>query len=584
MVSAGLALAACIVPPVCVLVVAVWTAAIYWRLKRLAGQQKGPPAPPPAARASALETVELPPPSHPVSLLASHLPPPRSTLDAHPPFSSTPTTSILRTDLFASLPSPRPPPPPEPRFSIRTTFARDGSRVLARQTTSSAGHGGGQGQDEGGAERPMRPARTRRDRGQFGIGSGDDERWELVQGGGAAPLDMDDRAGPVVIVDGDATVTPRRRAGLTRRSSTWSARDFEGVLLRASSSPHRSPSHSIPSHVHAASLSPSRPGARPLPPGARHESSRTSADGDGATSSEASGEALTTPLSSQESGGPLLGRQRRAEGRQEWAEQQWGGQVEYVSTGAPTSSTSGAGVEPLSTTAHARTPSDISSSNSFFFGTTTAPLPPGSASGSSAGHGQRRQSTWSTSTYEAVFTDFPSRSTRPLRPSIVYQQRSPPPRPAPVDVRSLPERRGSRAGIAGPPALTHSATSPAALEPYSQRAVGAPTRSTTFHSRADHAQERPTSPWFTGPSLAHTPHPPPPLPSHDWLPSAHLERLDARRERSAILAARRPVSWLGRQGSNGSLPESVPAFGNLEIVNPDAETLNTPAVSPALAL
>ncbi|GAA5910750.1 hypothetical protein JCM8208_003554 [Rhodotorula glutinis] len=580
MVSTGLALAACIVPPVCVVVVAVWTVAIYWRLKRLAGQKKGSTAPP-ATFASPLETVQLHPPSHPAFALASHRLPPRSTLDTHLSCSS---TSILRTDLFASLPSPRPPPPPEPRFSIRTTFARDGSRVLARPTTGSAGHGEGQ---RAGEEAPARPARTRRDRGQFGIGSGDDdERWEVVQSDRRARLSNDDdRAGPIVVVDGEVTVTPRRRAGLTRRSSTWSAHDLEGVFLpRSTASPH-SASHSIPLSAHAASLSPSRPGPRPLPPGARHEpSTRTSGEGGGTATSETSGEAGSTPLSSQESGGPLLGRVGEREGRHEWVERHWAGEVEYVSTGAQTDSTGINGVKALSSSAHARSRSDVSTAThgSFFFGTTTAPLPPGSASGSSAGHGQRRQSTWSTSTYEAVFTDLPTRS-RPVRPSTAFQQRHAPPAPAPIDVRSLPERRNSHAVVCAPPALTHSATSPAALEPYSQRPIGTPARSTTLPPRHFHPREHPTSPWFASPSLAHPPPRPPPPPSHDWLPSAHLERLDARRERSAILAARRPVSWLGRQGSNGSLPDSVPAVGNLEVVNPDVEALTASAARPGLA-
>jgi len=330
MVSTGLALAACIVPPACVLIVVVWTAAIFWRLKRLAGQQKSPAAPPPAL-ASPLETVELHQPSHPACVLASHLHPPRPDLDTHPPFSSTPTTSILRTDLFASLPSPRPPPPPEPRFSIRTTFARDGSRVLARPAAGSAAHGEGRRAGEGGEDRPARPARTRRDRGQFGIGSGDDDdgRWELVQGGARALLPGEGGPGPLVVVQGDETVTLRRRAGLTRRSSTWSAHDFDGVVLPPSSSPHGLSSHSTSSHAHAASPSPSRPGPRPLPPGARHESSsRTSGEGGGAASSEVSGESRSTPLSSQESGGPLLRGQQVGAGRQEWLEREWGGEVE----------------------------------------------------------------------------------------------------------------------------------------------------------------------------------------------------------------------------------------------------------------
>ncbi|GAA5930972.1 hypothetical protein JCM3775_000766 [Rhodotorula graminis] len=570
MVSTGLALAACIVPPACVFVVVVWTTIIYWRLKRLARPHKSTAAPP-APLASPLETVEL----HPALVL----PQPRFPPDTHPPFCTTSTAAILRTDLFASLPSPRPPPPPEPRFSIRTTFARDGSRVLARPAPSVAGQGEGRQTGDGNGEASARPARTRRDRGQSGIGSGDDdERWELVQGGHRAPLDGDDdRAGPVVNVDGEATVTPRRRAGLTRRSSTWSARDLEGVFLGPSATSRSPTSHLNLPHAHAASLSPSRGGPRPLPPGARHESS-TRTSGDERGTSETSGEAGLTPMSSQESGGPLLGRQGGSDRRHEWAERNWGGQVEYVSTHAPTSSTRGNGVEALPTTAHAHSPSDsILSLNSFFFGTTSAPLPPGSASGSSAGHGQRRQSTWSTSTYEAVFTDLPTRS-RPVRASIAFQSRHAPPAPPPIDVRSLPERHISHAVALtdAPPALTHAATSPAAFEPYSKRPVGAPTRSSTLPPRSTDPHEHPSSPGNAPPS-SHHPSPPLPPPSHDWLPSAHLSRLDARRERSAILAARRPVSWLGRQGSNGSLPESVPAFGNLEIVNPDIDALNAPA-------
>ncbi|BGP48759.1 Complex III assembly protein translocase and chaperone [Rhodotorula kratochvilovae] len=578
MVSSAVFLAACIVPPVCALFVVAWTLGIYLRIKRLAA----PPVavPPPTLP---LPTVQLAP-AHPVFNPALFFSP-------HPPHTSgTPLdqrTTVLRADFLAALPPP-PPPPPEPRFSIRTTLARDGSRVLARQPTgSSTGHAGASGSGSGeGSEERSRPERTRRDRRTFGIGDADDERahgWEVVDA-----LDC----AQVAENEGEATLTPRRGRGLRRRrNSTWSARDFDGVLP----SPVVSPSSlSSPARTHPYT----RPGPRPLPPGAGylpapHDAAPTSDDGARAAS-ETSGEAFTPLESSQESGAPMLLRQGTIAGRSPPEQGDEGREVVvrplresgwvFVQHAPQCQSSAGweletdaGGAVTLAGGARssARPLSDEYSlsarSSQQYFGTSVVPLPPGTPSGSSSGHGGvHRQSAGSNSTYEAVFTDFPGRS-----PAARARRSSPGPRSA----LRPPQARDSLAST-GTAALEELEGYAASLGSSLSLPPGhgslPPPRASTLPVRApSHGRRQGSAPWFATPAAPSLPAPPPEQQEHE-----REERLDTEKEREAILAARRPISWLARQASNGSLPEGVlPGFGNLATSAAPSATQPTPSTS-----
>lgn len=192
-------------------------------------------------------------------------------------------------------------------------------------------------------------------------------------------------------------------------------------------------------------------------------------------------------------------------------------------------------------------------------------LPPGTPSGSSNGHEQHRQSAWSDSTYESVCTDFPSRSTRALRESSTGQHFVSHSTSATHVLRPLPERRDSLAPAGAAPVFHHAATSPPAFYTHPHRPSGVAARAHTLPSRAPARSRSPGSaPWFAG-TTSPAPHARN-VARDEGEGEGPVERLESSRHHAAILAGRRPISWFGRQASNGSLPEgTLLGFGSLEV-------------------
>ncbi|GJN91001.1 hypothetical protein Rhopal_004015-T1 [Rhodotorula paludigena] len=529
MVSNAVFLAACIVPPVCLVAVIAWTWWILRRIRRLSQAPAPVPAPilPPASLPLTLAFTPSPP----------HLVPP-----FHPAPSPSGTLSVLRSDLYAALPPP-PPAPPEPRFSIRTTLAPDGSRVLSRAPTSSGGHGssshGGPATDESARSKPER---ARKDAKRFGIGDVDSERsWALVQ---ALDAVLDAPGGYGDADEADRTIRPGRALPqLRRRGSTWSAQDWEPVLSPANSVPPLSASYPHSSAALSAVSANSDGARRPLPPGAAYEASNT-------------------PTSEDEPVPPSV---------------------------APTSGRSADGGAPdapetlVNPPVSPRPVSDdmsISARSSRFFGTTVVPLPPPTPSQSSHSHdtngGRHRQSAWSDSTYEAVFTDFPARTSllHPRRTSAVQgSSYCPGALPSPLEAHSyrsatFPRSSGSTAALEELENYANSLSS--GISPTYGGPSGTVAAGGALLGRT-HSRRKGSAPWFA--AAAQEP--------------ARLRDASATRERAddliadtekrdepgqRVAKASRPISWLVRQNSEGSL-DDVPHFGGLALVNPDEGSL-----------
>ncbi|GAA6008376.1 uncharacterized protein JCM10292_007651 [Rhodotorula paludigena] len=583
MVSNAVFLAACIVPPVCLVAIIVWTCWILRRIRRLSQAPAPVPAPilPPASLPPTLAFTPSPP----------HLVPP-----FHPVASPARTLSVLRSDLYAALPPP-PPAPPEPRFSIRTTLAPDGSRVLSRAPTSSGGHGssshGGPATEESARSKPER---ARKDAKRFGIRDADSERsWALVQ---ALDAVLDALGGYDDADEADGTIrSGRAMPQLRRRGSTWLAQDWEPVLSPATSAPPLPASYPHYSAALAAVSANSAAARRPLPPGAAYEASSTptsedepappsaapkserSADGGAVSSSRESG----LPLLPHGGGGcrpagaEVLVQPLRQQGRRYCPQPQprqlpphWPAQPDAPETLAN---------PPVSP----RPVSDdmsISARSSRFFGTTLVPLPPPTPSQSSHSHdtngGRRRQSAWSDSTYEAVFTDFPASTSifQPRRtstgPTSSYQSGA---LPSPLEAHShrsatFPRSSGSTAALEELENYANSLSS--GMSPTYGGASGAAAARGALLGRTN-SRRKGSAPWFAaaaqeserlGDASA--------TPEHADDLIADMEKHEETEQR--VVKASRPISWLVRQNSDGSL-DDVPHFGGLALVNPDEGSL-----------
>ncbi|GAA6018523.1 hypothetical protein JCM10207_007205 [Rhodosporidiobolus poonsookiae] len=580
MVNENVFLAAIIVPPVCVVLIVLWTTLFYFRVRRVA-----------SSRAQFRNSVSYPSPPHLPPL--GTLPHRRSTSTPFP-LPSTPTAAdgfvpFRRAPLPPSdvpyLPSPQPPspnfpysppPPPEPspsesRFAIATTVSRTGSRVLTRATSSNNSHGtavsggsGGEGRKEKWRSKPEKAKRVKE---QFGIGSADDD---LEDGDGRVHDDT-------VIVDIVTSSPP----GLRRRA-TLGAEELEHV-------------------VHAGSLAPPPPS--PHAPSLPGYTSKPPSPSDGFGGSHESGVALLTDARrSDDQTEELRGEMAQVHGRRVIVHD-----LRDV-RGRVTRSAAAEQDPPLPhhppdrrwsavSSIYANPDDDYTISAASvpqgYFSTAIVPLPPASPSPSSSSHGrshpvEQLKSGWSSSSHEAQ-----SDTARLSHGSSVYQiARVPPPALYPLQSTPLHGSKPSPSPLelpspVGPTQTVRNSTaSSAALEELEHYAASLSSSGNSFpaiHNLATTSQSplqrqrsrrQNSAPWFADDSVEGG-HAPPQSGETAFKPRpSDIEELDTSAEKELILQkARRPISWLMRKGSEGTLPDGVDAVGNFQIVNPDEHSL-----------
>ncbi|BGP16777.1 hypothetical protein JCM10213v2_004780 [Rhodosporidiobolus nylandii] len=552
MVSNAVFLAAIIVPPVCVLCLVLYSLAFYFRLLRPAGQThviRDSVSYPVTTQLPPLVTVLRPTGSSPFPL---------SGAATVPAFSPTRRAPLPPFDP-AYAPPPVPPPPSpehthaspaESRFAIATTISRTGSRVLARnpssnnshgtQGTSKSGSSGSRSAGQGGKRaerRASRPEKARKVKGQHGIGDGDEERVH------------DD----TVIVD----ITGSSPPSLRRRNSTWTAQDLEQVVGRAVMLPHRPSPASPPNRESSAQ----RPSLRPLPPGAGHGSNGgapSDETGDGFGSQESGAALLAGPAARQVDGETTEELERAAT----WTERneiivrdlrELRGRPQQPSAPlAPDERVDyrlSAGSSLYANSADELTLSAHSTLHHAYFSTSVLPLPPPSPS-ASARHSPLGEpvSGWSASSHNASDPHL-------SRASSLQQQ---PPYPLQL-TPTYPSFRGTTPPFLSNPRVSQaSVTSTSmAFEDGQHYAFCLPSPMHTLPRVHENS-----APWFAEPAASEE--------------EAREELADlARAEDIARRETRRPISWMMRQESNGTLPDMVPAVGDFVIVNPDERSVRT---------
>ncbi|GAA5864074.1 hypothetical protein JCM1840_000694 [Sporobolomyces johnsonii] len=556
MVSSAVFLAAIIVPSASLLIVILWTTFVYLKIRSLSQSQR-PPYPPPTL----LTTVQHSDRPSPVS------PPSPDYLPSGP--------APLRPDL-PPLHISRPPyPPPTPlsppvpaqpaepsiapsRFSIATTLNPSGSRVLVRNTSRPTSRDTSNSCSSGLRSRPgtsereetkarSKPEKARRVKRQFGVGVGEEE----------------DREDGFVVV-GDEKAQGADDVGLRKRSTTWTAEELEQVVRH-----DRPPQRPAPDPAQTTPLRRGWEPGRPLPPGAGYVDERrmlapqASADDMPWTASEetaipgSSQGSCTKPLVGPEDCGAQedddeerltwiegrdIGRGAAAEGRSNESYPS----TYRVITGHSTPHLS------LDTRPEviARSSSPVLASGNLsanyeidFDRTSFAPLPSSTntspiSSQASSDHfvgGQPEANR----PFDATAPSQPH-DTRPPSPSAPY--------PASLGHSSSPYISPPRSRTL-PNLPFDTSTSPQALDDLEHYAAALSTAPLSQHVDESY-------PWLALP----------PLQKHDLSPVDRPEELlDVQREREAILAATRPISWLARQGSSGTLPEAIVTGARLSV-------------------
>lgn len=540
MVPDGVFLAACVVPPVCLVLVIVWTLVVLRRFRRLAASTGHPP--PSLAQFR---------PSHPV------FSPPAPPAFVHAP---TPPRGqpVNREELFSVLPPAQPGPGEQP-FSIHTTLSRSGTRVLARNASSSQGHTpttapssnshqeleaawkrlSGTSKQE---HRRSKPERTRRGKGKFGVGDGDDDEWVDVAPGSAATS-----LGHDAVVDGRSIVDDTLRpAGRTRhRTSTWSAQDFDPLVSPSLKRHSRSASLSAPNST-------MRPGPHPLPPGAGYGAPSWSAATSAVDLPTAS--ALTTPdevpvEGSQESGMPLMSQTSSKESHSPMSPSTPAGPLpgpflpryRVQQTPDVTETLRASSVQP----GHEQSPSadyTISARSSAYFGTTILPMPT------------------RTLPPTAIYPHTPARlsmrdvdspaCSSPVSPSAHrYFPHSAPPTRSHTRVSHMSTATSAALADLETYAASLSSSFAFPARPSARPTSFADPPLTAFPIRTS-SRRQGSIPWFAADA-------PVEAGEHDMARDSV--------ERAVFRTTSRPISWMPRQGSSGTLPDGVPQLTDLAV-------------------
>ncbi|GAA5857729.1 hypothetical protein JCM8547_005962 [Rhodosporidiobolus lusitaniae] len=572
--DSALFLPAVVVPPACFLLLVLYS---IWFLRAIRRARSTPPVRPasvsyPTASLPQLASVaHRPSQSSPFPLAttspsAEYLPHRRAPL---PPFDtpySPPTPlSLPQTaspPVFSPPPPPIPPSPADSRFNV--TISRTGSRVLARNASSNNSHGT---HSSGSEKRRSRPEKTKRVKKQYGIGEADDVEFD------------DDRVHDDTVI---VNIVSGAGEGLRQRTQTWSAGELEEVVRRASYGSQSAPNSAV------------TPSLRPLPPGASYGDLTPSPEEGVRTSDEgfAAG-------GSSDSDGALLRQQRsaREDDEEEVLEQSatWTEGRRVVvrdlrelrgRPGHPVEST-----PPLNkrfsdgSSFYANPHDDVTisaaSDSNHWMSTSIVPLPPPSPS--SVGHSPVDfVCDWSTSSHSHDTTVDPRHLSRgssagrekPLHPfqstpPALYPSRGTPPllnnpRTSQASAMSLSTTNAIEDLEHYAASLSSSVQSftPTHLLSTPHPPCRSPSPSATL-SR-EHSRRQDSAPWFAGAA-------PPPAPVFE-----PVEELNSSQEKEQeFQKARRPISWVRRQASNGTLPDGVAAVGNFTVANPDEHSLRT---------
>ncbi|BGP32645.1 hypothetical protein JCM10296v2_004426 [Rhodotorula toruloides] len=546
MVSDGLFLAACVVPPVCLVLVIAWTLVVLRRFRRIAAS--APSAPHSLAQFRPSQPVFAPPP--PPTFVQPHLVPP-------------PTEQpVLRDELFSVLP-PAQPTPVEPPFSIHTTLSRSGTRVLARNASSNQSHTASSTSQSGseaawkrlnGVSRERRrrdkPERTRREKGKFGVDDADDE-WAVV-----APTPTATSVGHVATGDGYGVVDETLRpAGRTRRRTlTWSAQDFDPLVSPSSKRHSGSASFSAPNTI-------ARPGPGPLPPGAGYSVSAWSAATNAVDLPRSS--ALTTPDEltaggSQESGMPLVRQTSSKKAHSPLSSSTPAHPLpaphvkQYEPRRTPDATENLRLSRAYSNHEQLPSPDDytISARSSAYFGTTVLPMPTRTPSPS------------------AILPNTPTRLSMrdfdsppfssPVSPSApLYFPHSVPPTRAHTRVSHISTATSAALADLETYAASLSSSFAFPAKPSFHPASPSEPPLTAFPIRTSSLRQGSIS-WFAADT---------PAQATEQGPMRNSE------EQEVFRRASRPISWLPRQGSSGTLPGGVPQLTDLAVTNPDTASI-----------
>ncbi|GAA5893371.1 hypothetical protein JCM6882_008016 [Rhodosporidiobolus microsporus] len=600
MVSQELAIAAIAVAAACLIVLVVWTV-LFFRFYRRQSRRTPinrnsvsyPTAGPTTTQLPQLGFVHRPSnsspfplssPSSPVDFLPSRRAPPVPPFDI--PYSP-PLVSPLEPP--PHLPTEPERSPSSPLFSISTTVSRSGSRVLARNPSSNNSHGTSRTSKSGGSSgrtderRRSKPEKAKRVKKQFGVG----EEAESEQ-------DEEERVhDDTVIVE----IVGGGESALRRRNSTWGASDLEHVASSAGRFSRPPPASPPAAGTVSAPSSVRRPAVRPLPPGAGY------------------GDETPSPVEGEEGGlggltggGAALSAERFVRGDDDDEP------TEVLDRSATWSEGRKVVVQnlrdlrarPLRDSFLAQPPVDDrrwSSSSSLyansndeysisaasisqhqFFSTFVAPLPPPSPSSDYHSPAEHLVSAWSASSRDSPerrhsrgsslpsqhllstapstptpLTDFPPSTVGRTPPLLRNAQRA---SQASVLTSSTAAALEDLESYAASLSSSHGFAPPQTLLP-PPSSSSAPALSRRPSRRQDSAS------WFASPSDA--------PPSAADL-AGPVEELDTSQERERELVfqqARRPISWLARQKSDGSLPEGVATIGQFSVANPDSQSLKT---------
>lgn len=553
-------LLAIIIPPVCVLFLLAYSVYFWRKVKQRTTSTR----------------IDRSSVSYPSTTPTPALPPtrPHSSFSPHPFLTDTqpdylparapppPPVSGPPHLVLSTLPAhPAPPPvPPSPSASafhvdIRTSVSRKGTRVLSRHTSSNQSHGSGPSNESLAADgsrkekRRSKPEKAKRVRERFGIGDGDESHvpdWE-----GQLPEDT-------VVID--------MAANRIRRRTTWQEKDLEGIVTM--SSPPLSPTTPMTGRTRFSDVQiPYRP-----PPGAYY------GDGlivGGAYSSE--GSEQVTPEGSGESGGALLApSRRRLDGAAEIVEVLDETRVEVradfvvrdfrQSRGRPHSS---APTSPVvdrrfsDSSALFQSPDDsltISAESLDYFSTSVASLPPTSAS---QPHPALRSIEY--------LPEWLQPSSQPPHMPYTPQQipTSQPPRPAQA---AFCPHRTSPTSYFDPRSTSHLSVNTLDTTKAVEN-VGAPPRPPTAPPSAHVVRAPPPRAATLPPALPELTFDPisrrhMAVPAHSLadLVNGQLEELTASEvEAFDVARARRPISWMSRMDSSGTLPEGTTAMRRIMV-------------------
>ncbi|GAA5837864.1 hypothetical protein JCM11251_004681 [Rhodosporidiobolus azoricus] len=519
--------------------------------------------------------------SHPAGLLPF---PPFNPSHSHPPThaSSHPSPPILPTPATFE----RAPPPSSPFFSISTTVSRTGSRVLTRNPSSHNSHGtsgtGSRSRSSGSRSskreerRRSRPEKTKRVKKQFGVGEGEDRSDVDFEQETGEEWAQDDTV-IVDVVDG--------RSSLRRRNSTWGANDLEHIV--ATSKMSRPPPASPPTDgTMSTPSSVQRRGARPLPPGAGYEMNRPVHEGADRPAEDERTEILELAMAWSDGRREIVvqdlrdlrGRPRDSfPSRPPIDARRWSdGSSIYANS-----------QDEYTISAH-------SISQNQFFSTSVVPLPPPSPSSdyhSAAAHTHEGQlfSTWFASSHDSPERRQSHSVTQEmlyLTPSTRITNTFPP------SLSSVPLRDTGAHSLNDPRASVLTSNTSAALEdleiyaeslsssshiqPVPRESLLSPSHQVVAAASLSRRQSRrqDSAPWFASSSAAAAvPSAPDADPPNTCDTSVSVPR-DGKQE-LVLQKARRPISWLARQKSDGSLPEGIATIGEFSVANPDSHSLKT---------